>query len=505
MKLKITAMQVKSGNKISRRSFIRNTSAAAIGISMIPAVSRCVRKPKLMTRSFGRLNHEVTTFGLGGQASIQWTPVDVDPVAIILKAFDQRVNYFDTSNLYGPSQINYGKAFRKLSLIPGESGYNESLRRSIFLTSKSHLRFAKGNIEMEGLHNWSNGSECSHTIDDLKRSISQIFGDGKEYYPKGAYLDMVLIHSVTSMADVEAVYTGLDHTDSRDECIGALAALRDYRDGTNLTGLNPDEEKLIRHIGFSGHYHAGVMMNMIRRDKENLLDGLLVAINSNDKLNLNMQYNVIPVAKAKNMGVIGMKVFADGAMYSKEAHWSNQPSDVVREVGTRELPFKPLIQYTLTTPGINTAIIGIGQISDDPRHCQLTQNIQASQILPEGLSEADRNDVEGLTRHIKQGKTNYFQSENSGLSGGQNLQIRQVGEKQVEITWDSAYAHNYPIDRYEIFRNEVRVGEVTHRPQTNTEPFHFMDEPKESGQLMYRVITVDKGGNKAETEISVIV
>jgi|GEM_PF-5878218 len=52
---------------------------------------------------------------------------------------------------------------------------------------------------------------------------------------------------------------------------------RDFRDGTNHTGLNPKEEKLIRHIGFSGHYNAGVMMEMIQRDKDNLLEGLLVA------------------------------------------------------------------------------------------------------------------------------------------------------------------------------------------------------------------------------------
>jgi len=304
-----------------------------------------------MTRAFGRLNHEVTTFGLGGQASIQWTPDDVDPVAIILKAFNKGVNYFDTSNLYGPSQTNYGKAFKHLSLIPGFAGYNENLRKSIFLTSKTHLRIAKGSPVAEGVNNWSNGPEGSHTVDDLKRSLSQIFGDGKGNYPKGAYLDMVLIHSVTSQADVDAVFEGLEDTDPKSERIGALAALRDYRDGTNYTGLNPGEEKLINHIGFSGHYNAGVMMDMIRRDKYGILDGLLVAINANDKLNFNMQNNVIPVAAAKNMGIIGMKVFADGAMYSKGAHWSGQPSHVVRQIGSKEMPFKPLIEYSLTTPG----------------------------------------------------------------------------------------------------------------------------------------------------------
>ena len=88
-------------------------------------------------RDFGKIDFQVTTLGLGGQGSLQWTPDDVDPVSIILKAFQLGVNYFDTSNLYGPSQTNFGKAFRELNLIPGESGYDETLRRSIFLTSKT--------------------------------------------------------------------------------------------------------------------------------------------------------------------------------------------------------------------------------------------------------------------------------------------------------------------------------------------------------------------------------
>ncbi|UCH13333.1 MAG: aldo/keto reductase, partial [Bacteroidales bacterium] len=402
-------MKPKIRRDIDRRTFIKTSATAAAGLSLLPSLYSFRSMPKLMTRGFGRLNHEVTTFGLGGQASIQWTPDDVDPVAIILKAFDKGVNYFDTSNLYGPSQTNYGRAFNHLGLIPGVAGYNEKLRKSIFLTSKTHLRVAKGSLDVEGVNNWSNGPAGSRTVDDLKRSLSQIFSDGKGSYPKGAYLDMILIHSVSRKSDVDAVFEGLENTDPKAERIGALAALRDYRDGTNFTGLNPEEEILVNHIGFSGHYDAGVMMDMIRRDEYGILDGLLVAINANDRLNFNMQNNVIPVAAAKNMGIIGMKVFADGALYSKGAHWSNQPSHVVRQVGSKEMPFKPLIEYSLTTPGISTAIMGIGQISEDFSRCQLSQNIVASQIKPDALSVTDRVEIEKIANKVKEGKTNYFQ------------------------------------------------------------------------------------------------
>ncbi|MBN2274472.1 MAG: aldo/keto reductase [Bacteroidales bacterium] len=493
-------MKTKQDKNVSRRRFIITSATAAVGMTLLPSMSAFKTRQSLMTRSFGRLNHEVTTFGMGGQASIQWTPDDVDPVAIILKAFDKKINYFDTSNLYGPSQMNYGRAFRKIGLIPGLTGYNEGLRKSIFLTSKTHIRIAKGDLKVEGVGNWTNGESGSHTIDDVKRSLSQIFGNGKGFYPEGAYLDMVLLHSINNKAEVDAAYEGLYDTDSKAERIGALAALRDYRDGTNLTGLNPKEEKLIRHIGFSGHYDAGVMMDLIQRDRDNLVEGMLVAINANDKLNFNMQNNVIPVAAAKNMGIIGMKVFADGAMYTKGAHWSNQPSHVVRQVGSSDLPFRPLIEYSLTTPGINTLIIGIGQISDNPQECQLTQNIEAAQIKPDGLSEADRESVEQATARVKEGKTNYFQIEKGGLTAARNVKTGKAGSQHIRITWDTAFAGSSPIETYEIWRNDTKAGEVKHIPQTTQQPFAFEAPVADTGKNEYKVVTVDRKGNRAETE-----
>jgi len=146
---------------------------AAAATAIAPCLTTgCAKKYIPIKRTFGKLGFEVTTLGLGGQASLQWTPDDVEPVKIILKAFDLGINYFDTSNLYGPSQLNFGKALRELKLIPGEPGYNDHLRKSIFLTTKTHLRFAKGNGEVLGVTNWTNGETGTHTIDDLHRSLS---------------------------------------------------------------------------------------------------------------------------------------------------------------------------------------------------------------------------------------------------------------------------------------------------------------------------------------------
>jgi len=320
---------------LSRRSFIKVSAATTAAVSTISFGSCNVENvPAPMKRKFGELGFNVTTIALGGQSSLQWTADDVDPVLIILKAFDLGINYYDTSNLYAGSQLNFNKAFNKLNLIPGEDNYNKELRESIWLTSKTAMRWGKpGWTERKDVINWSNGDDVKCAVDDVKRSLTQIFGDGEGAYPEGAYLNMVLIHTLHNTEEIDVLYEGLETPLDPNGNFGALVALRDLRDGTNLTGMNPKKEKLIRHIGFSGHANPPAMMDMIQRDEFGILDGMLIAINANDKTKMNFQHNVIPVAEAKGMGIIGMKVFADAAMYHKEPRWSQTPDDVFKKVG----------------------------------------------------------------------------------------------------------------------------------------------------------------------------
>jgi aryl-alcohol dehydrogenase-like predicted oxidoreductase len=488
--------------KTNRRQFIQTTATAALALSVAPVLVQAGTSPApemLVKRTLGKTGFKVTTMGLGGQASIQWTPEGIDPVAIIMKAYHSGINYFDTSNYYGPSQLNYGKAFRQLGLVPGGPNYHEAKRKAIFLTSKTHLRFAKGGEYRKDVYGGTNGPEGSKTLDDVRRSLSQIFGDGNGNYPAGAYLDMVLLHNISKMGEVDAVYECYDDVSSSCATIGALAALRDVRDGTNLTGLNPKNEKLIRHIGFSGHHDPAVMIEMIQRDWQNLLDCMLVAVNANDKRYTNMQFNVIPVARAKNMGIIAMKVFADGAMYSKKAEWSHTPEHVVLETGSPELPASDLICYSLAIPGIHTAIIGIGKISDDPNECQLTRNLNAAQVMPESLNEHERQRIEALAGKAKNGETNYFQKPYQDLTPPREpLVISNDGE--CVITWHTALAGNAPIDHYEIWRDDKLIAKIPFTAQTTKTPYHFVDKFGANRPVQYVVKAVDMLKREAATE-----
>ena len=95
-------------HRFSRRSFLRG-SATIAGVSWAGPYlcSGAIGAGKPMTRKLGRTGFEVTTLGLGGQASLQWTPSGIEPEKIILKALDLGVNYFDPINIYNSGTKRY--------------------------------------------------------------------------------------------------------------------------------------------------------------------------------------------------------------------------------------------------------------------------------------------------------------------------------------------------------------------------------------------------------------
>jgi hypothetical protein len=49
----------------------------------------------------------------------------------------------------------------------------------------------------------------------------------------------------------------------------------------------------------------------------NVIEGFICTINPNDPRYFSFQTNALPVAEAKNVGVIGMRLLADGVLYGK--------------------------------------------------------------------------------------------------------------------------------------------------------------------------------------------
>ena len=200
------------------------------------------------------------------------------------------------------------------------------------------------------------------------------------------------------------------------------------------------------------------------------------------------------------MGVIAMKVFADGAMYTKEATWSRMPEHVVRTVGSKELPGRPLVEYAMTTPGVHTGIIGIGQIDENAKDCQLKQNLSAAQVTFTSLSESDRRDIEKITNPVKDGETNYFQHVKVDLGSPREAAVQQQmkdNQRIVQLTWQTAYASDEPVKMYEIWRDNQNIGQVNHAPQTSKKPFMFEDKTNDKVAHQYKIVTVDAAGHTA--------
>jgi aryl-alcohol dehydrogenase-like predicted oxidoreductase len=451
-----------------------------------------------MTRELGRTRRRITTLGLGGQSALMLTPEGVDPVAIIEKAYLAGITYFDTSNAYGPSQGHYGAAFRNLGLVPGTANYDPMARERIYLASKSHMRTTRHPNGSQWRNDYSDGMKdgtgVETAVDDVRRTLSLVFGDGRGQYPEGAYLDCIQIHNITALDDVDMIYEGLDGPSPAAAWLGALIGLLDLREGTNRSGSNPKLERLVRHIGITGHWNSAAHIYAIQRDAFRLLDTLLVAVNPSDFNLFCHQHNAIPVAQAAGMGVIAMKVFADASYYGEPPSFMRDVTNIYRGVGSEALPSALFVQYALSVSGVTACIVGIGQIdsSDDPSKCQLTANILAAQ-LDTPLTEKRRAEIEALINTAGLGDvTSYFQRPFVGLTPPRNVGAESDPggfspltpniRPAIRLTWDTAYAGKRAIERYEVLRDGKIVGTVPHEPQWTSKRFVFEDSFASNGE-----------------------
>ena len=444
---------------LSRREILGALGAIPAASVLTPGTIYAQAANAFPRRLLGRTGRMVVPLALGGQASLQWTKPGIDAPDIIVRAVQLGLNYLDTANAYGPSQMNYGEAFRRLHLAPSDPNYNAELRRSLFVASKTVQRLA--------LNPAPSGPTA---VDDLKRSLTQIFGDGKGFIPEGAYLDCIQIHNLTSFDQVNQVYEGYaDRGSKRPEKIGALAALLDFRDGTNYTGLNPEQKHWVRHIGITGHLSSPVLMYFLRKDTDSNIDTLLTALNANDRNCSAHQNNVLRLAVAKGLGVIAMKLFADGSFYGKEPRFSRNPDDVNVNVGKPgAIAYSDLVRYPLSLPGVSCAIIGTGKIDrDKPEGDQLVANLTAAmKDLPSQI-ERQRIEKEALDRHGA--AVNYFQEKAQGIIQPKDVKTRKIVDRLI-VEWSTAFAGAEPIRAYEIRSGDKLLLSVPYRPQLTEAP-----------------------------------
>jgi len=233
---------------------------------------------RMPQRSLGATGYSVGILSLGGQGSLESQGNNNNSIKIIRRAYELGVNYFDTSPVYGPSEDYYGEAL-------------QDIRQNIFLASKTDKRDRDGSLK------------------EIEKSLRRLKTD---------YLDFWQIHHLENTEEVKKVC----------DDNGALKALIEMK-----------EQGVVKNIGFTGHDHPDALISMMKKYP---FDTILLPVNVGDvHMKQSFINDVIPDANRKRMGIIGMKVFAQGFVF--------HPKGITTT-------WEPLI-YALSQ-NINTIIVG---------------------------------------------------------------------------------------------------------------------------------------------------
>lgn len=199
-------------------------------------------------RTLGRTGVSVTCIGLGGEGILRTYNHDRDVYALINRAIDLGINYFESARAYAGSESYYGKSLKER-------------RKDIFLTSKSHARDKQGAM--------------AHLHETLKNMCTD-------------HLDLWQMHDMRTEEELQQV-SGPG---------GALEAFLQAR-GKGLT----------RFIGVTGHHDPTVLKKCIELEE---FDTVLLPVNPAETHYKSFIETVLPVAEKKKMGIIGMKVYFRG-------------------------------------------------------------------------------------------------------------------------------------------------------------------------------------------------
>ena len=201
------------------------------------------------TRPFGRTGERMPILSLGCQRLVDEEGCsEAQAVEILNTALDRGIRYFDTAFIYSA-----GQSESRVGLVARER------RDEMWIASKLY----------------EPGAEAAKR--QLETSLKRLQTD---------HLDEWRMHDVLSFERLDAL-------------TGAGGALE--------TMLWAREQGIVRNISISGHTNPQVQIEALRRYP---FDTVLCAVSVLDHFIYSFAEEFLPVAREKNVGVIGMKVFA---------------------------------------------------------------------------------------------------------------------------------------------------------------------------------------------------
>lgn len=290
-----------SDQNLSRRNFVKVTGAGTAGLVLggkaqeagASGLPNRPAPPPMPERPLGRTGHQVRLFSLGGQATLEQPDTRDQSVAIINRAIDLGVNYIDTAASYGRgiSQTYIGEVMA-------------TRRNEVFLATKTHNRTRDGSLQL------------------LEQSLELLQTD---------HLDLWQLHNLTRTEQLDQIFA--------DD--GAIHAM-----------LQAKEQGIVKNLGITGHANPDVLIDGLNRFE---FDTILMALNPADKYHRPFMDNLLPLANAKGMGVIAMKIPSRGRIF--------------REGGLTSM--KESLLWTMSQP-ISTVIVGCDDLA------QLEENISVA-------------------------------------------------------------------------------------------------------------------------------
>jgi aryl-alcohol dehydrogenase-like predicted oxidoreductase len=244
-------------------------------------------------RPFGKTGVKFPIFSFGAQRIVDGHGCsESQAVRIMNRALDRGIRYFDTAWVYsgGQSEERVGKVARHR-------------RKEMWIATKTIARTAK------------------ESRLQLEESLRRLQTD---------HIDEWRLHNIWSLEELDKV-TGPG---------GSLEAAIRARD-----------EGLVRYIGISGHSNPRVQIEALKRF---LFDSVLCAVSALDHFILSFAEEFLPVANARGLAIIGMKVMGLGVL----------------------APFyEKALRYTLGLP-ISTAIVGMESMEQLEKNLAVAENFR---------------------------------------------------------------------------------------------------------------------------------
>ncbi len=320
--------------KPTRRKFITTTAAIAAAVASGSATQDVIAapetKPLIPRRPLGKTGMMVSVLGLGGGSQFLSVGDDDATTALVHAAMDGGINYFDSAWSYGN-----GQSLRKIGVALAV----DNRRKKVYVTSKTDKRDRDGALR------------------ELESSLKNLQTD---------YLDVFQMHLITPDEDLEKL-------------LG--------KDGVYQALVEQKEKKVIRNIGITGHLAAQNMKKLIERmDK---LDTVLCPVNPKkdsrhylpkyDDANLDGHFEeiVLPAARAKKLGIIAMKVMAQGQLIG---------------TGPGKADAATLFRWAASEPGVCVCIVGPGSLA----------NLQENLAIAQKFTPLPQEDRIKLVAHVNQ-------------------------------------------------------------------------------------------------------